>query len=78
MPVIEPPKNEPEELPEISPIEQGEIPYSEYIRIKKFLDCPNWMCPACQTTNFGRNKNCAYCFGRKRTITPRPVVYKEK
>ena len=72
MPTITPPPIDPEELPSISEIEQGEIPYSEYLRIKRFLDVPNWMCPICTATNFGRNKNCAYCFGRRKIITKRP------
>jgi hypothetical protein len=77
MPLIEPPKDEPEALPEIDLIEQGEIPYSEHIRIKRFLDIPNWMCLVCSAVNFGRNKHCAYCFGRRRTVTPRPSTYVE-
>jgi len=77
MPLIEPPKNEPEELPSISEIEKGEIPYSEHIRIKRFLDVTNWMCPACQSVVFGRCKSCPYCFGRRRIITSRPDIYVE-
>lgn len=77
MPIIEPPRNDPEVLPEISIEEQGEIPYSEHIRIKRYLDVKNWMCPVCTATNFGRNKHCAYCFGRRRTVTPRPSTYVE-
>ena len=45
--------------------------------IKFYLDCPNWICPICIATNFGRNKYCAYCFGRNRVKTPRPDWYKE-
>ncbi len=77
MPTLTPPPIDPDELPEISPIEQGDIPYSEHIRIKRFLDVPNWMCPACSSVNFGRNKKCAYCYGRRRTVTPRPSNYIE-
>lgn len=38
-----------------------------------FFDCPNWICPKCILTNFGRNKFCA----DKKCNFPRPAEYKE-
>jgi len=77
MPLIEPPKNEPDELPEISLEEQGDIPYSEHIRIQRFLNVPNWMCPICGCVVFGRCLKCPICYGKRRTITLRPPTFIE-
>ena len=35
------------------------ISTDENERIRIFLDIPNWVCPKCRLTNFGRNKYCA-------------------
>lgn len=38
-----------------------------------FFNCPNWICPKCILTNFGRNKHCA----DTRCKEPRPLTFKE-
>lgn len=40
--------------------------------IKWYLDVPNWICPVCQATMFGRMKYCVYCKARfnRDTIAP--------
>jgi hypothetical protein len=48
------------DLPE--PLEESVttlISREQYDRIIKFLDIPNWLCPICGLTNFGRNEKCA-------------------
>jgi hypothetical protein len=74
MPLISPPTDEePEPATESQPVNTA----FRDRWIKWFLDCPNWICPVCQATNFGRNKYCGYCHGRNGIKTLRPDWYKE-
>jgi hypothetical protein len=80
MPRIGPPPNIEKVFPE--PVKPATVSAqkAEYDRIQRFLDCPNWTCymQDCLALNFGRNKNCAHCFGRMGgRITPRPLNYIE-
>lgn len=72
MPILGPPTDSKPPVEAIEPISE-----SKHEWIKWFLDCPNWICPVCVATNFGRNKYCAYCHGRNGIKTPRPDWYKE-
>ncbi len=78
MPIITPPSCD--ELPFEEPEESNPrvVSKAEHNRITRFLDVPNWKCPECGAINFGRNKKCAYCFGRYQgKITLRPSDYVE-
>jgi len=81
MPLISPPPNQ-EKLP-FESIKESPRTVStrqlEHDRIQRFLDCPNWICYMrdCGAVNFGRNKKCAYCWGRLNRFTERPINYME-
>lgn len=79
MPLITPPTDE-EPEPEEPPVVETDYA-TQLFRdrwIKWFLDCPNWICTICKSTNFGRNKYCAGCYGRQGIKTTlRPDSYQE-
>lgn len=68
MPLIGPPKDN--EYPDFheEPIQGKPQKWYDW-----YLNCPNWICPKCILTNFGRNKHCA----DTRCKEPRPLTFKE-
>lgn len=80
MPLIEPPDRSDFRLPfEPAKISPASNSNPEKERIERYLDCPNWKCymSDCGAINFGRNKKCAYCWGRLNRFTERPINYME-
>lgn len=77
MPLIGPPPNV--EHITVEPVRVSESSKQESARIERYLDVPNWTCymSDCGAVNFGRNKKCAYCWGRKGRFTERPINYME-
>ena len=69
MPIIGPPSDHSYPEPEKSEKSGGRHSNRWY---ELYLDVPNWICPDCKATNFGRNAYCGGCFGRHGIKRPRP------
>jgi hypothetical protein len=66
MPIVSPAPDKRDE----EPVKSG-VSYSDFDRIQQFLSVPNWSCKSCNSVNFGHNKSCAYCYGRRGIHVPR-------
>jgi hypothetical protein len=74
MPLIQPPDEYEERVEPVSTPTGNIKPKRWY---DWYLNVPNWICPECQATMFGRVKYCVYCKQRLHKDTPRPSDYSE-
>ena len=59
--------------PEARAVTDGEYTEEDYNWIRWFINVPDWKCPRCGGTMFGRMEYCIFCKVRHNTHTPKPT-----